>query len=111
VCMPPANATPLCALGSCDFACVLPFIECGGACTDTKTDPSNCGQCAKVCPSKPHATASCANSQCASQCDSGYSQCTGNCVDTSSDKNNCGACGNKCPGMKTCRAGRCKAPD
>jgi hypothetical protein len=85
----------------------LPFIECSGACVDTKTDPNHCGDCSKVCPTKPHATAVCSGSQCSTKCDVGYSQCGGSCVDTSMDKTNCGQCGKRCPGAKTCNAGQC----
>jgi hypothetical protein len=105
--MPPPNAAPTCVLGVCDFACIAPYIECGGACVDISKDPQNCGLCSKVCPSKAHATAVCAANQCSTLCDPGYSQCGGLCVDTSSDKNNCGECGKKCPGMKMCNAGKC----
>jgi hypothetical protein len=106
--MPPANATPTCVSSACGFACLLPYIECSGACVDTKTDPENCGGCVKPCPTKPHATAVCSGSQCSTQCDIGYSQCTGQCVDTTADKNNCGQCGRKCPGMKMCKDSQCK---
>ena len=107
VCMPPPNATATCVMGTCDFACLLPAIECGGDCVDTTTDPNNCGLCGKICAGKPNATAFCAGSQCGIRCDSGYSQCGGSCVDTQTNKNHCGQCNNKCQGNKMCNAGQC----
>jgi hypothetical protein len=106
--MPPDHATSTCSKSECDFACTLPYIECGGACTDTKTDRDNCGNCGKVCPNVDHGTTLCAASKCAAQCDAGYSQCNRKCVDTNSDKGNCGECGKKCGAKKTCNAGKCE---
>jgi Stigma-specific protein, Stig1 len=94
-------------MGTCDFSCNLPFIECAEQCVDTKVDPANCGACGNACPTKPLATPICANSQCSTKCNSGYSQCGGQCVDTDTDKQNCGQCGKKCKGMQTCTGGSC----
>ncbi len=46
----PADTGPVCA---------PPLVDCGGVCTDTTTDPLNCGNCGTVCPSQ-----LCSNSLC-----------------------------------------------
>lgn len=52
-CTAPANATPKCASGACDFTCNLGFVRCGDECKpccndkDCKSPPDKChlGQC------------------------------------------------------------------
>jgi hypothetical protein len=58
-------------------------------CTNTSSDPLNCGACGTVCPT---ATPTC---------------CSGTCVNTLTDNNNCGTCGTKCATGTTCTAGKC----
>jgi hypothetical protein len=78
--------------------------KCGGVCTNTSTDATNCGACGKACP----AMSTCTASKCV--CSKG-SLCAGACVDTQTDANNCGSCGNACSdagaGMWSCVAGQC----
>lgn len=45
---------------------------CNSACTDTASDPSNCGACADPCPSRPNAGAGCAAATCQWVCSPGY---------------------------------------
>ncbi len=71
-----------------DAGCVM---QCGGKCTDTQNDPTNCGKCANACP--PSATCEAGNCKCATG-----KLCTGKCVDTQVDAKNCGQCGNDCAG-------------
>jgi hypothetical protein len=118
------NGTCKCsnAGGACDDhgQCCGPFgtlFCCGGVCTDTKTDPSNCGACgAPACPPEKD----CANGQCCTRqgdacgetaecCFAGTltTCCGGVCLDTSRDENNCGGCGTVCPSGDVCFNGEC----
>jgi hypothetical protein len=73
-----------------------PGTVCGGVCTDTKTDPLNCGGCGKVV---------CHNEACRdgkpvcapglSPCGGAGSSCLG-CKNLRTDPLNCGACGTAC---------------
>lgn len=49
--------------------------NCGGACVDLMTSPSNCGHCGNACPSGE----SCSGGACG--CSSGQTPCSGACVD------------------------------
>jgi hypothetical protein len=106
--MPPSNATPSCLLGVCGFSCVSPFIQCNGACVDTKSDVRHCGGCNQLCPQRPNATPECTPAGCDFVCDAGYSKCGANCVNTNTDKQNCGQCNLSCKGNKMCVAGACQ---
>jgi hypothetical protein len=106
--MAPANGSPTCVMGDCDFACGSPFIKCGQGCVDTRTDLAHCGQCGRVCMGVERGVPTCTNSQCGILCDAGYSLCSGKCVDTLTDKDNCGQCGKGCPGNSPCRGGKCR---
>ncbi|MGO9835908.1 MAG: hypothetical protein ACLP1X_17025 [Polyangiaceae bacterium] len=76
---------------------------CNGSCTDTNTDPNNCGACGHLCATGQ----SCAGGAC-SPCPSPQVVCASNntCTDTTSDPSNCGACGHNCQGS-TCTASLC----
>ncbi len=68
-----------------DADCVAPKTKCGAACTDTATDPGNCGVCGKACDA-------------GTSCVAGVCKCTGEvcggvCVNTKTDAKNCGGCG------------------
>ncbi|MGH7296043.1 MAG: hypothetical protein ACRELB_13965, partial [Polyangiaceae bacterium] len=82
--------------------------ECGGACTNTQTDPSNCGTCGKACPGPEGGAggATCTAGTCTLGC-SGTTpdNCSGGCVNLSSDPNHCGVCSNACPGPTTAGTG------
>ena len=38
--------------GEAGPTCMAPLVDCDGVCTDTTSDPFNCGQCNLVCPSQ-----------------------------------------------------------
>jgi hypothetical protein len=67
--------------------------SCGSYCTDTTSDPNNCGGCAgvggDVCGGS---TPIC---------------CSGTCTNTRDDENNCGGCGSSCDMGQVCTGGSC----
>lgn len=77
------------------------------ACTNTITDPKNCGKCGIVCPAGDECkNGACSNTSCQSQtCDAGFSNCNDNincyCF---SDTAGTGFCGQNsvCGNLKTC---------
>ncbi len=77
-------------------SCGLSFPNlCNGTCTNTQTDPNNCGQCGNACAPEQSCTAgSCACPAAAPvACGSGtFAICT----NTQTDPNNCGSCGVAC---------------
>ncbi|MBL8684654.1 MAG: hypothetical protein JNK05_36095 [Myxococcales bacterium] len=117
----PANATGVCAAGSCDVAsCNAGFGDCdgnaGNGCeTNTQTSAAHCGGCGVVC-APANATGVCAAGGCGiGSCDPGFADCDGNAangceVDTRSSVGSCGACGNACApanGAGVCAMGVC----
>ncbi|HEX7667133.1 MAG TPA: hypothetical protein VF407_21530, partial [Polyangiaceae bacterium] len=84
-------------------------VACGGACIDTKVDPSNCGACGKVCAKGEL----CSAGTCATSCGADLTECGGDagvdlCISTKTDNANCGACGNACPSGTACTNGACE---
>lgn len=81
---------------------------CGAACSDTATDPANCGGCGKPC--KPGDT--CTASACGVLCLGETVACAGACVNTSNDPLHCGGCTTSCTdgGSPLCADGGC-VPD
>jgi hypothetical protein len=74
----------------------------GGLCTDTSSDPANCGTCGHTCRSDQI----CSGGNCV--CPDNGVECTpGTCTDINNDKNNCGACGHTCDPGETCKGGSC----
>jgi uncharacterized repeat protein (TIGR01451 family) len=111
------GAGQTCATGAaCNGAtCQCPGSQkvCGaapGVCSDTSTDPQNCGTCAHVCGVPNNASAACGGGTCGQVCHPGFLDCDGNpangCeINGQTDANNCGTCGHQCPAL--CASGTC----
>ncbi len=82
---------------------------CQGTCTDTSTDPSNCGTCGKTC----GAGEICAAGACALACYGGTSVCGSGdggaaiCADLQHDPAHCGTCDTACEAGLVCANGTC----
>ena len=84
-------------------SCPSPQVLCRSLCTDTQSNPTNCGACGMGC----NAGYSCTNGVCVSGCSAPRMLCGPTCVDTTADSANCGSCGNACPGGQACSGGAC----
>ena len=90
-------------------ACTGGQTCCMSGCSDTSSDPANCGMCGVACgPGQV-----CQNSMCETPCNGGPA-CTGNqtccmtgCADTTNDPNNCGMCGHACDPTQSCVNNAC----
>jgi len=72
-------------------------------CTDTNTDPANCGYCGHRCGGD-----KCDNGVC---CSPGMTNCGGTCKWLGGDPENCRSCGNKCDWpLSECNEGTCTCP-
>jgi hypothetical protein len=62
--------------------CTCPGLTlCNGQCSDTTSDPGNCGGCGHVCPSGICTNSACVDGAiCRQHCEDGYSGCLDNCV-------------------------------
>ena len=89
------NARQTCSSGTCG-GCTGGESLCGGDCTDTAIDASNCGTCGTTCNTS--GGESCIANSCG--CASG-THCGTACVDTTTDPSNCNGCGISC-GAATC---------
>jgi len=84
-----------------------------GTCTNTATDPKNCGACAHACATGEKcysgACSACPSGQivCNGACTGGSNLCNGKCPNYGSDSKNCGSCGHACSGGMTCSQGLC----
>jgi hypothetical protein len=78
---------------------------CNGQCTDTQSDPSNCGGCGHAC----NEGDTCVDNACVVRC-VGAVACSGKCVDTSTSPVHCGGCNQPCTGSAPlCSGGACSA--
>jgi hypothetical protein len=102
-----------CENGKC--VCPAPNSACSlDLCTNTQTDPRNCGGCGNSCNG-----GSCSGGKCVcsagliacgdSCCPEASACCNGSCADLQTDASNCGSCGNQCQGVP-CVAGLCQCP-
>lgn len=83
--------------------------SCFDGCTDTYSDPFNCGSCGYRC----FSGETCQSGRCRIsgntqyECGPFLEFCDGGCVATNSDPYNCGFCGNVCPLGLSCDSGQC----
>jgi hypothetical protein len=91
----------------------LGLTNCGGVCTDTNSDPDNCGGCGKVCdqghPVYCPGKGMCGGGICMPTVLPGHCICDGSQVDPESSGDHCGGCGNKCDTANgfVCAKGKC----
>lgn len=120
VCINNANSNLRSAIESCEaqfrIVCTPNESCCPGGCTNTQSDPANCGACGNTCPAGfSCCSGDCVNLQvssfncgaCGRECPAGESCCSGDCSNLLTDSNNCGGCGNVCPQGTTCANGEC----
>jgi hypothetical protein len=86
----------------------IPGTPCEAGVVD---DPTNCGACGHVCPTRLNSIPACVNGQCGITCDTNFGNCDNqpdNGCETvlGSDPKNCGACGRDCAGG-ACNVGQC----
>ncbi len=108
-CSAPANGTPVCNAGVCDFECADGFNKCGDQCVPDD-DPTQCGEGCIACPVPPGGNALCIDGACEVECQPGFHSCNGTCVSDDSPAS-CGDSCTPCPadanGAATCNAGQC----
>ena len=105
----------VCELGVCQSgACACPGSqrECGGACIDTQSDPTNCGGCDVTCEGVDGGAPICRDGSCGVSCEGALGECGGGCVDNTSDAEHCGVCDNACEApagaLASCQASTCE---
>ena len=81
-------------------------VRCDTSCTDTNSDPGNCGACDRACGDG----SVCSDGLCQATCGAGFTSCSGACVDLTSSPSHCGACGASCGTGLSCQNGQCLCP-
>ncbi len=97
----PANASPVCAMGSCDITCDAGFGDCntmaGDGCEQSFADTANCGACGNACSgTTPVCGGSAGSYLCVESCTAPSMICGTVCTDVVTDASNCGSCGMVC---------------
>jgi len=117
----PSGTNPVCAGGSCTYACAPGHARCdpnSESCVSVMDDVQRCGQCNTQCnanlPNTQNPT--CQDGVCGAVCLNGFADCNGDVqrdgceINLRSDAANCGACGNVCnrPNrVNACELGQC----
>jgi hypothetical protein len=103
------DSDAFCVNGFCEDPCPGSTL-CFGICTDTTSDPRNCGDCGAVC----RGNQVCNGGICTTGgCTPNRINCGGMCVNPANDPANCGGCGITCPGRplgSTCIDAECRCP-
>eukprot|EP00884_Botryococcus_braunii_P012784 jgi/Botrbrau1/21506/Bobra.174_2s0013.1 len=128
VCPSDPNGVTTCALDTqvppqpaCLVTCNVGFRQCAtdlstsSDCANIRSDPTNCGQCGRVCPAPSGGTAICTNGVCGVQCNQGLALCGGvgtvplTCQNLNNDVRNCGVCSRPCLPLQDsiCVNGQC----
>ena len=89
--------------GTAPLQCPDGQILCGDRCSDTNTDPLNCGSCGEAC----GGGEVCNMGGCDTSCGADLTDCNGSCRDLTTDPNNCGTCGTACAMGEVCADSSC----
>jgi hypothetical protein len=115
-----ANATPVCAGGSCGYTCANGYADCNadpldGCETELGRDPQHCGACGRACNLPRAASTTCLAGACAvTTCMAGSADCDGDAnngceADLAVDGRHCGACNRACGDGMACQNRLCTA--
>jgi hypothetical protein len=99
----PCLANEVCAAGTCTANCnATPATPtaCSGTCTNTQTDPNNCGACGTICASGVCSAGTCA--ACSTTANPSTCEVQNTCIDPRIDVSNCGDCATFCGGGEHC---------
>lgn len=92
--------------GDAEGNCSDAQTACGDECTNTSSDPKNCGACGTKC----GADEGCSDGECQRfGCTTGQVECGGSCVDLQRDPDFCGDCDIACGSGQSCSNGSCVA--